>query len=553
MSLPMEYSSFHRDQTMDSLERQLICPICLEVFTKPVVILPCQHNLCRKCANDIFQARGTTVGAGGRFRCPSCRHEVVLDRHGVYGLQRNLLVENIIDIYKQESASSRPLPKATGHPTCVEHEEEKVNIYCISCQVPTCSLCKVFGSHKDCQVAPLPDVYKHQKSELSDGIGCLVAANDRVQAFISELEDTCKNLEDNCKSQKQTLCEKFDRMYAILEERKKIMLQRITYEQEEKTSHTRSLIRKYGEHIDANSKLVETALQSMEEPQMAAFLQSARNLIEKITEATNGSTVETLDPGYENMDHYKVDFNAEERVLYQLDFVKAEEELEGVGEEEQEQCAGDDAEDLGQKSADQGDTEDTKGQAEDVRDSMKADICDAEGGSAQQDDQELSHEEHDANDLEIQGLLAEASEDTKLYPDWYKSNAWQVVSPTLGLSSEPLDNSNTSSQPRGDPKQLWMASSFIPVGADDTTGPVQKEGLESTQDFVALGAEMTGASETPAIQPSTATTATQNDHERPAQIPNSEDQTSQSTAPINEPVRHLFSFSWLNALSKKNK
>ena len=40
---------------MDNLEKQLICPICLEMFTKPVVILPCQHNLCRKCANDIFQ------------------------------------------------------------------------------------------------------------------------------------------------------------------------------------------------------------------------------------------------------------------------------------------------------------------------------------------------------------------------------------------------------------------------------------------------------------------------------------------------------------------
>lgn len=38
----------------------------------------------------------------GRFRCPTCRQEVVLDRHGVYGLQRNLLVENIIDAYKQE-------------------------------------------------------------------------------------------------------------------------------------------------------------------------------------------------------------------------------------------------------------------------------------------------------------------------------------------------------------------------------------------------------------------------------------------------------------------
>lgn len=42
---------------MENLEKQLICPICLELFTKPVVILPCQHNLCRKCANDVFQVR----------------------------------------------------------------------------------------------------------------------------------------------------------------------------------------------------------------------------------------------------------------------------------------------------------------------------------------------------------------------------------------------------------------------------------------------------------------------------------------------------------------
>lgn len=54
--------------------------------------------------------------SGGRFRCPSCRHEVIMDRHGVYGLQRNLLVENIIDIYKQEcsrlvcSSAAQPLP-----------------------------------------------------------------------------------------------------------------------------------------------------------------------------------------------------------------------------------------------------------------------------------------------------------------------------------------------------------------------------------------------------------------------------------------------------------
>lgn len=51
---------------MESLEKQLICPICLEMFTKPVVILPCQHNLCRKCASDIFQVR-TRTGEDARL------------------------------------------------------------------------------------------------------------------------------------------------------------------------------------------------------------------------------------------------------------------------------------------------------------------------------------------------------------------------------------------------------------------------------------------------------------------------------------------------------
>lgn len=58
-------------------------------------------------ANPLGQSRGSsgTAVTGSRFRCPSCRHEVVLDRHGVYGLQRNLLVENIIDLYRQQESS----------------------------------------------------------------------------------------------------------------------------------------------------------------------------------------------------------------------------------------------------------------------------------------------------------------------------------------------------------------------------------------------------------------------------------------------------------------
>ncbi|XP_069035782.1 tripartite motif-containing protein 54 isoform X2 [Lepisosteus oculatus] len=313
--------------TMDSLEKQLICPICLEMFTKPVVILPCQHNLCRKCANDVFQAsnplwqsRGSaSMSTGGRFRCPSCRHEVVLDRHGVYGLQRNLLVENIIDIYKQES--TRPIhTKSEQHLLCEEHEEEKINIYCLSCETPTCSMCKVFGAHKGCEVAPLQNIYKRQKTELSDGIAMLVAGNDRVQAMISQLEEICRTIEDNSRRQKQHLCEKFDSLYAILEEKKKELVLCISREQDEKLGHVRSLIRQHGDHLEGASKLVETAIQSMEEPQMAVFLQSAKELIKKIIDTSKASNIERTDPGYESMDHFIINTDDIADMLRTIDF-----------------------------------------------------------------------------------------------------------------------------------------------------------------------------------------------------------------------------------------
>ncbi|KAJ8377770.1 hypothetical protein AAFF_G00253860 [Aldrovandia affinis] len=330
--------------TMDNLEKQLICPICLEMFTKPVVILPCQHNLCRKCANDVFQAsnplwqsRGSTsVSTGGRFRCPSCRHEVVLDRHGVYGLQRNLLVENIIDIYKQES--TRPIhPKSEQQLMCEEHDEEKINIYCLTCETPTCSMCKVFGAHKDCEVAPLQNVYKRQKTELSDGIAMLVAGNDRIQALISQLEDICRTIEENGRRQKQHLCDKFEALYAILEERKKELVQSISQEQDQKLGHVRSLIRHHGDHLEGAVKLVETAIQSMEEPQMAVFLQSTKEVFKKITDTAKASSIERTEPGYESMSHFIINTDDVADTLRTIDFLtgcQGEEGDEGYALEE---------------------------------------------------------------------------------------------------------------------------------------------------------------------------------------------------------------------------
>ncbi|GAB1287404.1 Tripartite motif-containing 55 [Apodemus speciosus] len=586
---------------MDNLEKQLICPICLEMFTKPVVILPCQHNLCRKCASDIFQQAsnpylptrgGTTVASGGRFRCPSCRHEVVLDRHGVYGLQRNLLVENIIDIYKQES--TRP-EKKLDQPMCEEHEEERINIYCLNCEVPTCSLCKVFGAHKDCQVAPLTHVFQRQKyvfsgargwrgsaqqsrqptletqlmamsssspmSELSDGIAVLVGSNDRVQGVISQLEDTCKTIESGlnsayenyptgrglpaqfhidyvlqpigvqecCRKQKQDLCEKFDHLYGILEERKTEMTQAITRTQEEKLEHVRTLIRKYSDHLENVSKLVESGIQFMDEPEMAVFLQNAKTLLQKIVDASTAFQMEKVEQGYEIMSNFTVNLNREEKIIREIDFSREEEDEEDAGEIEEE-GEGEDAVDVEEAENVQivssGEEETLEKAVEPSQ--LATEVQAAPGPPPASSPEPLSSMPPAADVLVTQGEVvptgsqqttqsetsgpsAAETADPLFYPSWYKGQSRKT-------------SSNTPCTPGSE-----GLGQIGPSGAEDSSVQSAQVAEASANEQAAVSEKI--GSEVPSPQGQAAALGS-------------------GGGADSEPARHIFSFSWLNSLNE---
>ncbi|KAF1450961.1 TRI63 ligase, partial [Pygoscelis papua] len=236
--------------------------------------------------------------------------------------------------------SSRPLKKGE-HPMCKEHEDERINIYCVTCEVPTCSMCKVFGAHKDCEVAPLQTVFQGQKTELNNCISMLVAGNDRIQTIISQLEDSCRSTEENSEAAKRELCARFDALAALLEEKKSELLQRITREQDDKTGFVHGLICQYKEQLEKSSRLVETAIQAMEETGGAAFLMgtggnTAVLSLPRIVEASKGGKLEKIEHGYESMDAFSVSLDHLTEAVCALDFNPAEEDEEYFDGEEEE-------------------------------------------------------------------------------------------------------------------------------------------------------------------------------------------------------------------------
>eukprot|EP00061_Rhincodon_typus_P011146 g35949.t1 len=221
---------------METLESELTCPICLELFEDPL-LLPCAHSLCFSCAHRILVshcASNESVESIAAFQCPTCRYVIALNHRGLEGLKRNVTLQNIIDRFQKastvsgpnspgESRRERPFdgstmtaveripcqfceqdpPRAavktcvtcevsycdgclkathpskkpfTGHRLiepvpdshlrglmCLEHESEKVNMYCVTDEQLICALCKLVGRHRDHQVAALGDRFEKIK------------------------------------------------------------------------------------------------------------------------------------------------------------------------------------------------------------------------------------------------------------------------------------------------------------------------------------------------------------------------------------------------------
>ncbi|XP_026111020.1 E3 ubiquitin-protein ligase TRIM36-like isoform X4 [Carassius auratus] len=167
---------------MKSIERELICPICQELFTHPL-ILPCQHSVCHKCVRELLlpshddsistdagsessnpgspRARvpspsmerlerlvrsGSISSPGWRrssvtprvttFPCPGCQHDIDLGERGISMLFRNFTLESIVERYRQAARAAVAIMCNVCKPPVQEATKS-----CMDCKASFCNEC----------------------------------------------------------------------------------------------------------------------------------------------------------------------------------------------------------------------------------------------------------------------------------------------------------------------------------------------------------------------------------------------------------------------------
>uniref|UniRef100_A0A8C6Z2Y5 RING-type domain-containing protein n=1 Tax=Nothoprocta perdicaria TaxID=30464 RepID=A0A8C6Z2Y5_NOTPE len=54
------------------MREALSCPVCLDLFTPPILVLSCAHNFCKPCLEKILIHQNCNH-VNGHFHCPLCR------------------------------------------------------------------------------------------------------------------------------------------------------------------------------------------------------------------------------------------------------------------------------------------------------------------------------------------------------------------------------------------------------------------------------------------------------------------------------------------------
>ncbi|XP_030210817.1 E3 ubiquitin-protein ligase Midline-1 [Gadus morhua] len=207
---------------------------------------------------------------------------------------------------------------------CPEHEEERVNMYCVTDETLICSLCKLVGRHRDHQVAALSERYEKMRQSLDCNLGHLIKRNNELESMMGKLIQTCQHVEVNASRQEGKLLEECDLLIEIIQQRRQIIGSKI---KEGKTVRMRKLAQQIStcqQCIERSSSLITQADQTLKETDHARFLQSAKGITERVSMAT--ASTQVLIPEInltDKFDSFALDFTREKKLLENLDYLTA--------------------------------------------------------------------------------------------------------------------------------------------------------------------------------------------------------------------------------------
>ncbi|XP_072891230.1 zinc-binding protein A33-like [Hemitrygon akajei] len=200
---------------VESLIEEIICPICLDFFTDPV-ILECGHNFCRSCITRCWEREE-------RNSCPECRAEFA-DRTFKVSWALANLSEKARKLNLNPIDNERKLH-------CKEHEEE-LKLFCETDKTLICLICATAREHKSHNFMPVKEAVEVYKGQVKSSLDSLTKRKSDFEEMEHQQKEKISGVREQSQSVQSHITSYFAELHRIFLEREQRVLRDIREEEE---------------------------------------------------------------------------------------------------------------------------------------------------------------------------------------------------------------------------------------------------------------------------------------------------------------------------------
>uniref|UniRef100_A0A8C5TVR5 Fibronectin type III and SPRY domain containing 2 n=1 Tax=Malurus cyaneus samueli TaxID=2593467 RepID=A0A8C5TVR5_9PASS len=166
-----------------------------------------------------------------------------------------------------------------------EEEEEKAeNVFCSTCKIPIRAFDKLFGEHKDHEVAQLPSAVESEKEEIHKNMCKLEEQIAQMENVASHLEEIFITVEENFGRQEQNFEVHYNDAVHVLAQKYEEQLEALGEEKRQKLESLYEQLVCCGKHLDTCNELTDETRELFLEDDKAEFMKAAVTMVDRLQE-----------------------------------------------------------------------------------------------------------------------------------------------------------------------------------------------------------------------------------------------------------------------------
>ncbi|XP_025047824.1 zinc finger protein RFP-like [Alligator sinensis] len=199
--------------SVQSLQEEATCSVCLDFFRDPVMIMGCGHNFCRACITQCWEGAETDV------TCPQCRQTFPQRTLGP-----NRQLANFVEIAKQLCVQA--VKGAGGERVCEEHGKA-LKLFCETDQILMCVICRESRAHRTHPAAPAQEPAQQYKEQIQTHLEVRRQERKRLEALRANEKQKHQEYQEKAEVEKQKIVAEFERLRQFLEEQERLLLAKL--------------------------------------------------------------------------------------------------------------------------------------------------------------------------------------------------------------------------------------------------------------------------------------------------------------------------------------